>query len=157
MQSITSFTAIAVTLFAKGNLVLCPLKRNDVCVFHRKTMLCPCGHKHKKRHDFHRVFLFGAGGRTRTGTLSPAVDFESTTSANSITPACDLIDNTIRCNKNQVKILAFIKSFYCFINHINVVLRYNLKRCVHRKHGNADINYIHAEVCKIHSNRSAAA
>ena len=31
----------------------------------------------------------GAGGRTRTGTLSPAVDFESTTSANSITPAGD--------------------------------------------------------------------
>ncbi len=30
---------------------------------------------------------YGAGGRTRTGTLSPAVDFESTTSANSITPA----------------------------------------------------------------------
>ena len=30
---------------------------------------------------------FGAGGRTRTGTLSPAVDFESTTSTNSITPA----------------------------------------------------------------------
>ena len=99
----------------------------------------------------------GAGGRTRTGTLSPAVDFESTTSANSITPACDLIDNTIRHSKNQVKISVFIKSFDCLINHINVVLRYNLKRCVHRKHGNADINYIHAEVCKIHSNRSAAA
>ena len=32
-------------------------------------------------------FWFGAGGRTRTGTLSPAVDFESTTSTNSITPA----------------------------------------------------------------------
>ena len=31
--------------------------------------------------------FFGAGGRTRTGTLSPAVDFESTTSTNSITPA----------------------------------------------------------------------
>ena len=30
---------------------------------------------------------YGAGGRTRTGTLSPAVDFESTTSTNSITPA----------------------------------------------------------------------
>ena len=29
----------------------------------------------------------GAGDRTRTGTLSPAVDFESTTSTNSITPA----------------------------------------------------------------------
>ena len=34
-----------------------------------------------------RVFLFGAGGRTRTGTPSLAVDFESTTSTNSITPA----------------------------------------------------------------------
>jgi hypothetical protein len=31
----------------------------------------------------------GAGGRTRTGMLLPAVDFESTTSTNSITPACD--------------------------------------------------------------------
>ena len=30
---------------------------------------------------------YGAGGRTRTGTVSPPVDFESTTSANSITPA----------------------------------------------------------------------
>ena len=111
----------------------------------------------KNPSSFENGFLHGAGGRTRTGTLSPAVDFESTTSANSITPACDLIDNTIRCNKNQVKILAFIKSFDCFINHINVVLCYNLKGCVHRKYGNADINYIHAEVCKIHSNRSAAA
>ena len=33
------------------------------------------------------LFLFGAGGRTRTGTVSLPVDFESTTSANSITPA----------------------------------------------------------------------
>ena len=32
-------------------------------------------------------YLFGAGGRTRTGTMSPSVDFESTTSTNSITPA----------------------------------------------------------------------
>ena len=31
--------------------------------------------------------IFGAGGRTRTGTPSLAVDFESTTSTNSITPA----------------------------------------------------------------------
>ena len=31
--------------------------------------------------------LFGAGDRTRTGTLSPAVDFESTTATNAITPA----------------------------------------------------------------------
>ncbi len=41
--------------------------------------------------------LFGAGGRTRTGTVSLPVDFESTTSANSITPASvkRLNDNTI--------------------------------------------------------------
>ncbi len=32
-------------------------------------------------------FFVGAGGRTRTGTVSLPVDFESTTSANSITPA----------------------------------------------------------------------
>ena len=31
--------------------------------------------------------FIGAGDRTRTGTLSLAVDFESTTSTNSITPA----------------------------------------------------------------------
>ena len=36
--------------------------------------------------------FIGAGGRTRTGTLSPAVDFESTTSTNSITPAGVLHD-----------------------------------------------------------------
>ena len=41
---------------------------------------------------FHRMtfifdFYYGAGGRTRTGTVSLPVDFESTTSANSITPA----------------------------------------------------------------------
>ena len=47
--------------------------------------------KHKKSsvHNIKSVMntRYGAGGRTRTGTLSPAVDFESTTSANSITPA----------------------------------------------------------------------
>ncbi len=34
-----------------------------------------------------QVLFTGAGGRTRTGTVSLPVDFESTTSANSITPA----------------------------------------------------------------------
>ena len=34
-------------------------------------------------------FSGGARYRTRTGTLSPAVDFESTTSTNSITPATE--------------------------------------------------------------------
>ena len=47
----------------------------------------------------------GAGDRTRTGTLSPAVDFESTTSTNSITPAGarDIIHDSRRfckCRKN---------------------------------------------------------
>ena len=37
-----------------------------------------------------RSSALGAGDRTRTGTLSPAVDFESTTSTNSITPALTL-------------------------------------------------------------------
>ena len=41
----------------------------------------------QRSHDFRRDFFVGAGDRTRTGTLSPAVDFESTTSTNSITPA----------------------------------------------------------------------
>ncbi len=37
----------------------------------------------------------GAGGRTRTGTVSPPVDFESTTSANSITPANKFANKSI--------------------------------------------------------------
>ena len=38
---------------------------------------------------------FGAGGGTRTHTMSPSTDFESVTSANSITPAYGgyLLDN----------------------------------------------------------------
>ena len=35
---------------------------------------------------------FGAGGGTRTHTMSPSTDFESVTSANSITPASILKD-----------------------------------------------------------------
>ncbi len=34
-------------------------------------------------------FCFGAGGGTRTHTMSPSTDFESVTSTNSITPACE--------------------------------------------------------------------
>ena len=37
-----------------------------------------------------RVSSHGAGDRTRTGTVLPPVDFESTTSTNSITPACEI-------------------------------------------------------------------
>ena len=48
----------------------------------------------------------GAGGRTRTGTLLPAVDFESTTSTNSITPAGATIiicDAGSICKQNFLK------------------------------------------------------
>ena len=36
---------------------------------------------------YHSFVYFGAGDRSRTGTLSPAADFESATSTNFITPA----------------------------------------------------------------------
>lgn len=45
------------------------------------------GHNRKDPRNNKFRGSFGAGGRTRTGTVSPPVDFESTTSANSITPA----------------------------------------------------------------------
>ena len=45
----------------------------------------------------------GAGDRTRTGTVSLPADFESATSANSITPACKCY-YTILLQKNQVAI-----------------------------------------------------
>lgn len=41
-------------------------------------------------------FRDGAGGRTRTGTDFTPVDFESTTSANSITPARCILRKLIR-------------------------------------------------------------
>ena len=40
---------------------------------------CPILNMQKSRYPF-GYLPFGAGDRTRTGTLSPAVDFESTTS-----------------------------------------------------------------------------
>ena len=42
----------------------------------------------KNRHSFYKECrFFGAGDRGRTGTVSLPLDFESSTSANSITPA----------------------------------------------------------------------
>ena len=40
-----------------------------------------------KKIQVQRLGFFGAGGGTRTHTMSPSTDFESVTSANSITPA----------------------------------------------------------------------
>ncbi len=55
--------------------------------------------------------FIGAGGRTRTGTMSPSVDFESTTSTNSITPAgvlffvlSILIPNALRFYQSPVAV-----------------------------------------------------
>ena len=46
----------------------------------------------------------GAGDRTRTGTLSLAVDFESTTSTNSITPAgaLDWVTGVLYTTKGKI-------------------------------------------------------
>ena len=38
-----------------------------------------------------KAFQLGAGGRGRTGTVSLPLDFESSTSANSITPAGEFL------------------------------------------------------------------
>ena len=56
----------------------------------------------------------GAGDRTRTGTLSPAVDFESTTSTNSITPAgaSGIIHETDSFGKRKEKVFLRKKEIY---------------------------------------------
>ena len=68
--------------------------------------------------------LDGAGGRTRTGTVSPPVDFESTTSANSIPPAnqcANVLYNkeVIKSSLSQEKLAEILEvsprmmSYYC--------------------------------------------
>ena len=67
--------------------------------------------------------IFGAGGRTRTGTVSLPVDFESTTSANSITPAnvtlllynTELIKSSIFYSFFKNTFSALIKDVYVFV------------------------------------------
>ena len=46
-----------------------------------------CRRRHQKNNPQKRVAFFGAGGGGRTRTVSLPLDFESSTSANSITPA----------------------------------------------------------------------
>ena len=49
---------------------------------------------------------FGAAGRTRTGTLLRAADFESATSANFVTAAKKYIDFLLEmCNNNIITTL----------------------------------------------------
>lgn len=62
------------------------------------------------------LYWFGAGGRTRTGTVLLPVDFESTTSANSITPACPNVQFRILagrlCSVNFPAILKWLKQSF---------------------------------------------
>ena len=64
------------TLFAEGNLVLCPLIYNDVLALLEmmltasgQTMLCPADTNTKRNTSQKEVFLFGADNRIRTGDL----------------------------------------------------------------------------------------
>ena len=63
---------------------------------------------------FSKILSFGAEGRTRTGTVSLPVDFESTTSANSITPAS--VKSRYYYNaypqKNQAFLLKICRGFF---------------------------------------------
>ena len=75
---------------------------------------------HKKIEAKRTLLRRGAGGRTRTGTVSPPVDFESTTSANSITPAQKCFDLTEEhsyyiLNGLKSQDLYFIFSFLTFL------------------------------------------
>ena len=48
------------------------------------------------------IIMYGAGDRGRTGTVSLPPDFESGTSANSITPAHNAVYYTVMLQENQV-------------------------------------------------------
>ena len=64
------------TLFAEGNLVLCPLIDNDVLTLFEmmltasgQTMLCLADTNTKRNTSQKEVFLFGAANQIRTGDL----------------------------------------------------------------------------------------
>ena len=69
------------------NLEYKPAIQRSDCGFERRKTFAVEMNALARSSDIQRSFLSGAGGRTRTGTPSLAVDFESTTSTNSITPA----------------------------------------------------------------------
>ena len=59
-------------------------------IMYEAHIICRQGKHHSKKRLLSadkRRFFHGAGGGGRTRTLSPGLDFESSTSANSITPA----------------------------------------------------------------------
>ena len=102
-----AFTAIGTTFQTHNNfsdhfLLILGNPRDLGSLYHRSPPLSTAGKNRficrlagvasrpltAKRKSHPRVALrFGAGGGTRTHTMSPSTDFESVTSANSITPA----------------------------------------------------------------------
>ena len=59
--------------------------------------------KSPKTLDITRVFGHGAGGGTRTHTLSPAKDFESSSSANSNTPARLFLKSLLKITNRKLE------------------------------------------------------
>ena len=74
--------------------------------------------KSTKRKAAYATFLVGAGGGTRTHTMSPSTDFESVTSANSITPAYEVVFcdphavNEAIVPQIKIKVKGFATNFY---------------------------------------------
>ncbi len=62
--------------------------------------------------------LFGAGDRGRTDTVSLPLDFESSTSANSITPAYNGIIITHSVGKSQELFEKNLKYYFSFLSKI---------------------------------------
>ena len=69
---------------------------------------------------------FGAGGGTRTHTMSPSTDFESVTSANSITPA----KSNFRVFYHRVRSIAMpvMKDNWIFFEVYRILLRSAMRR-----------------------------
>ena len=121
-----------------------PIRRKHYClaallhdVFrnpHRqKVYLKPKQKKRTSRFLSTLRFLFGAAGRSRTGTVSLPADFESATSANSITAANVTMILYNNQNKKSSLFLFFSKYFlfYTFLLSLyNVYHFYTAPFCV---------------------------
>ena len=76
------------------------------------------------------ICFFGAGDRTRTGTLSPAVDFESTTST---IPSHRqvrkiLYTNFIKIARGKIKMAAFFGDSVKAADYPNIILPEKLQK-----------------------------
>ena len=108
-------------LYSAGGILRCaPWRSRTACA--RLTGRCfasPERLDHKKKHFLRSAFSYGAAGRGRTDTVSLPRDFESRTSASSITPACAIYYTTFEeiCQGLRQKNLSSKKlpsSQFCF-------------------------------------------